>query len=141
MVVEARPSIEHDGDAAARAALEHAAGYFDYYRMRAAAALAAFTRAMQYARQAGDLWFETSIRAMAAACTEWGPTPIPEALRWLDDAEAQNAAGQPEVEMRKAAVLAQFGRFDQARSLLAGTVAQMNERGLAPFAAYSMQAA
>ena len=47
LVKEARPAIEQDGDAAALAALEHAAGYVDYNRGRQAAALAAFTRGMQ----------------------------------------------------------------------------------------------
>ena len=65
----------------------------------------------------------------------------PATLQWLDEAEAQSAAYQPELEMRKAWVLAELGRFDEARSLLVETVAQMNERGLALSAAYSMQTA
>jgi tetratricopeptide (TPR) repeat protein len=138
---EARPLIERDGDAAARAALEHAAGYVDYYHCRNTTAFAAFTRAMQYAREAGDLWFETSLRAMAAAAITLGPAPRTDALRWLNDAEAHSATYQPELGMRKSWVLAEVGRFDEARSLLAGTVAQMNERGLALSAAYAMQTA
>jgi class 3 adenylate cyclase/tetratricopeptide (TPR) repeat protein len=141
LVTEARPAIEQGGDAAARAALEHAAGYVDYNRCRHSAALAAFTRGMQHARQAGDLWFETSMRAMAATCIYLGPTPISEALRWLDDAEAQSATYQPRLHVLKAALLAELGRFDEARSLLAETVAQMNERGLTLLAAYAMQTA
>jgi class 3 adenylate cyclase len=138
---EARPAIERDGDAAARAALEHATGYVDYYHCRNATAFAAFTRAMQYARDAGDLWFETSLRAMAAVAISVGPAPRAEALRWLDDAEAQSATYQPELRIRKSWVLAEVGRFEEARSLLAGTVAQMNERGLALSAAFAMQMA
>ena len=38
-------------------------------------------------------------------------------------------------------MLAELGRFDQARSLLGETIAQLNERGLALYAAYSMGAA
>ena len=138
---QARPSIERDGDAAALAALEHAAGFVDYYRGRQAAALAAFTRGMQHARQAGDLWFETSMRALAAACVYLGPTPVSEALRWLDDAKAEGASYQPQLDTRKAALLAELGRFDEARSLLAETIVQMNERGLALLAGYAMQTA
>ena len=141
LVEEARPAIEQDGDAAARAAVEHAAGYVDFIRCRQAAALAAFTRGMQHARQAGDLWFETSMRAMAAACIYLGPTPISEALSWLDDAKTQSARLQPQLDMMKAALLAELERFDEARSLLAETIAQMTERGLALLAGYAMQTA
>ena len=38
-------------------------------------------------------------------------------------------------------MLAELGRFEQARSLLSETIAQLNERGLALFAAYAMGAA
>ena len=141
LVKEARPAIEQDGDAAALAALEHAVGYLDYNRGRQAAALAAFTRGMHHARQAGDLWFETSMRAMAATCVYLGPTPIGEALPWLDDARKQSAGYQPRLDMMKAALLAELGCFDEARSLLTETVAQVNERGLAMLVGYAMQAA
>jgi len=141
LVKQARPVIEHDGDPAARAALEHAAGYVDYNRGRQAAALAVLTRGMEHARQAGDLWLETSMRAMAATCIYLGPTPISEALRWLDDAKAQCAAYQPQLDTRKAALLAELGRFAKARSLLSETLAQINERGLALLAGFAMQTA
>jgi tetratricopeptide (TPR) repeat protein len=141
LVEEARPSIKQDGDAAACAVLEHAAGYFDYYRLHFGAAFAALTAAMDHARQAGDLWYEASMRPMAAGCIWQGPTPVSEALRWLDDAQARSAAYQPQLEVPKTIMLAELGRFDQARSLLSETIAQLNERGLALFAAYSMGAA
>ena len=141
LVKKARSAIEQDGDAAALAALEHAAGFVDYNRGRQAAAFAAFTRGMQHARQAGDLWFETSMRAMAAACIYLGPAPISEALRWLDEAKAEGASYQPQLDTRKAALLAELGRFDEARSLLAETIAQMNERGLALLAGIALQTA
>jgi class 3 adenylate cyclase/predicted ATPase len=141
LVKEARPAIEQGGDAAALAALEHAVGYLDYNRGRQAAAVAAFTRGMRHARQAGDLWFETSMRAMAATCVYLGPTPISEALPWLDDARKQSASYQPRLDMMKAALLAELGCFDEARSLLTETIAQLNERGLAMLAGYAMQAA
>jgi tetratricopeptide (TPR) repeat protein len=96
---------------------------------------------MQHARRAGDLWFGTSMRAMASTCIYLGPTPVRDALRWLDEAEAQSATYQPQLEVRRAALLAELGRFDEARSLLADTVAQLNERGLAFFVAYTMQTA
>jgi class 3 adenylate cyclase/tetratricopeptide (TPR) repeat protein len=134
---EARPSIERNGDAAARAVLEHAAGYFDYYRCQHGAAFAALTRAMDCARQAGDLWYQASMRPMAAASIWQGPTPLSEALRWLDDAKAQTTTYQPRLEVPRAIMLAELGRFDEARSLLSETIAELNERGLALVAAYS----
>jgi hypothetical protein len=141
LVQEARPVIEHGGDNAALAALEYAAGFIDYMPCRHAAALAAFTRAMQHASQAGDLCFETSIRAKAASSIYQGPAPVPEALRWLDDARAQSATYQPQLDMFKAALLADLGRFNEARSLLDETLTQLNERGMAFLAAYAMQMA
>jgi class 3 adenylate cyclase/tetratricopeptide (TPR) repeat protein len=139
LVGEARRPIGQSGDPAAQAALEYAAGYVDYARCRHAAALAAFTRAMEHARRAGDRWLETSIRAKAASSVYQGPTPVPEALRWLDDGRAQSPTYQPQLDTMKAALLAELGRFGQARSLLAETITQMNERGQAFLAAYAMQ--
>jgi ATP/maltotriose-dependent transcriptional regulator MalT len=55
--------------------------------------------------------------------------------------QARSAAFQPELEVQRSALLAYLGRFDEARSLLAETIARMNERGLALFAASSMQTA
>jgi tetratricopeptide (TPR) repeat protein len=130
LVDEARPAIEQDGNPAARAILEHAAGEGDFIRGQNAAALAAFTRAMQHARQAGDLWFEASIRGIAAAAMGMGPTPRVEALRWMIDAEAQSTAFQPHLVLVRAAMLAELGRFDEARPLLTETLAQMSERGM-----------
>jgi class 3 adenylate cyclase/tetratricopeptide (TPR) repeat protein len=138
---EARPSIEQDGDAAARAVLQHAAGYFDYYRCQHGAAFAALTRAMDYAGQAGDLWYAASMRPMAASSVWQGPAPLSEALRWLDDARAQSTAYQPRLEVPRAIMLAELGRSDEARSLISRTIAELNERGLALVAAYAMQAA
>jgi len=130
LVEEARPAIEQDGGAAARAALEYAAGEVDFFRGRNGAALAAFTRAMQHAGQAGELWLEASIRGIAAAAIGMGPTPRVEALRWVIDAEAQSTVFQPQLVMVRAGILAELGRFDEARPVLTETLAQMNERGM-----------
>jgi class 3 adenylate cyclase/tetratricopeptide (TPR) repeat protein len=139
LVAEARPAIEHNGDAVGRAVLEHAAGEVDFTRGQNGAALAAFTRAMRHARQAGEVWFEASIRGMAAAAMAMGPTPRAEALRWLEDAEAQSMTYQPHLVMVRVDILAELGRFDEARPLLTETVAQMNERGMRLFVAESTE--
>jgi len=128
--VMSRPQLEQEGDPAALAVLEYAAGYLDLLRLHCQAAQAAFTRSVQHARQAGDLWFETSIGPMAASSIYTGPTPVGEALQWLDDAEAQYATYQPQLKMLRAGLLAEIGRFDEARSLLSETSAWIAERGL-----------
>jgi class 3 adenylate cyclase len=130
LVGEARPLIEQGGDAAARASLEYAAGFIDFFGCRFGAALAAYTAAMDHARHAGDLWFESRMRPSVAACFSLGPAPVSAALEWLDAARARSGY-QPQLDMARTAMLAELGRFDEARSLLAETIAQMNQRGLA----------
>lgn len=90
---------------------------------------------MGHARQAGELWFEASISGMAALAMALGPTPRAEALRWLEDAEAQSTTYQPHLVMVRAGILAELGHFDEARSLLTELVPQMNDRGMRLFAA------
>jgi tetratricopeptide (TPR) repeat protein len=70
-----------------------------------------------------------------------GPTPRAEALRWLEDAEAQSTVFQPQLVMERAGILAELGRFGEARPLLAETLAQMKERGMRLHVAMSMQEA
>jgi hypothetical protein len=48
--------------------------------------------------------------------------------------EHPHRAQVPELEVPKTIMLAELGCFDQARSLLSQTIAQLNERGLALFA-------
>jgi len=141
LVEEARPALEQEGDPAALAVLEYAAGEVDFASGRSGAASAAYTRAMEYARQAGELWFESNMRAMVANMITLGPTPRVEILRWLEDAEAQSPSYQPLQELSRASTLAELGRFDEARSLLAATDTAMKERGMQLLAAVAMQAA
>jgi class 3 adenylate cyclase/tetratricopeptide (TPR) repeat protein len=138
LVEEARPAIEHDGDAAALAVLAYAAGEVDFIRGQNAAAFKAYTQAMGYARQAGELWFEASIRGVAAAAMAIGPTPRAEALRWLEDAEAQSMAYQPHLVQVRGGILAELGRFDEARPLMTENLDQMDERGMRLYAATAM---
>jgi tetratricopeptide (TPR) repeat protein len=138
LVEEARPAIEQDGDDAALAA----AGEIDLIRGQNSAALAAYSRAMRHARQAGELWLEASIRGWwAAAAMAMGPTPRAQALRWLEDAEAHSATYQPQLVGVRAYILAELGRFDEARPLMTETLAQMKERGMRLHVAIWMQEA
>ena len=138
LIEEARPAIEQDGDAAALAVLEYAAGQVDFIRCQYGTALAAYTRAMRHARQAGELWLEASMRGWAATAMAMGPTPRAEALRWLQDAEAHSATYQPHLVLMRASILAELGRFDEARPLQTETLAQMEERGMRLHVAMSM---
>ena len=74
LVAEARPPIEQSGDAAALAALEHAAGDSEFYRFRLAAGFTAFTSAMEHARRAGDLWFEPACARWLHGASAWAPS-------------------------------------------------------------------
>jgi class 3 adenylate cyclase/tetratricopeptide (TPR) repeat protein len=139
LVEEARSTIERCSDAAGLAALDEAAGQIAHFECRYGAAFSAFTRAMRYARQAGDVWFEARLRPMAASCVALGPTPVEEALRWLEDAQGPNATYQPALKMWGAHLLSGLGRFDEARALLADCRAQLIDRGLVLWAAASMQ--
>jgi tetratricopeptide (TPR) repeat protein len=70
------------------------------------------------------------MRGWAAAAMAMGPTPRAEALRWLEDAEAHSATYQLYLVGWRAYILAELGRFDEARPLLTETLAQMKERGM-----------
>jgi len=96
---------------------------------------------MEHARQAGDRWFEASLRERAASALVMGPTPRNQALRWLEDAGAQSATYQPWLKLPRATIQAELGHFAGARQLLAETVAQLNERGMHLSAALARHAA
>jgi len=130
LVQQARPAIERSGDPAAVAVLEFAAMHIPFMQSRWGAALAAATRAMEHAKKAGDLWLENHVRTFAAAFLAYGPSPVGDALEWLEQAKTQNVTYEPLLDLNTVWVLAQAGRFDEARPLLAHTIAQMNERGL-----------
>jgi class 3 adenylate cyclase/tetratricopeptide (TPR) repeat protein len=138
---DVRPVIERSGDASALASLEWVAGEFAFYQGRFEAALVALTRSMGHARRAEERWLERSARQAAAGAVAYGPTPIDEALRWLENAQAEDSAFQPFVVLARAMLVGYVGRFDEARSLFAEAVRQVNERGLTTFAAASMQQA
>jgi class 3 adenylate cyclase/tetratricopeptide (TPR) repeat protein len=138
---DVRPVIERSGDPAALASLEWVAGDFAFYQGRFEAALVALTRSMGHARRAEERWLERSARETAAGAVGYGPTPVDEALRWVENAQAEDPAFQPSVLLARAMLVGYVGRFDEARSLFAEAVRQVNERGLTTFAAASMQLA
>ena len=64
----------------------------------------------------------------APAAGSYGATAVSEVLAWLDEQEAR--AGEHHwLRMYRALALAMLGRFDEARAILAGTRAELAERG------------
>jgi class 3 adenylate cyclase/tetratricopeptide (TPR) repeat protein len=141
LVEQARPVIERSGDHAALASLEYAAGFVDYYSCRFGAALAACTRSNEHARQADESWLVSETGDMSAGAVAFGPTPIDEGLRWLENAAAESGTFRPGLDECRVTLLAYLGRFDEARSLFDQTMMQMSERGLKTWIAMSAQVA
>ena len=90
------------------------------------AALEAYEQAVAHARKAGHLPAE--ILASRAALRFFGTTPASELLAWLDENEPP--AGRDHfLRAYRAGTLAMLGRFDEARTILAETRAELAERG------------
>jgi class 3 adenylate cyclase len=90
------------------------------------AALEALERAAVHARQAGHA-FAGSL-GWRAGGRFFGTTPVSELLAWLDENEPQ--AGRDHfLRAYRAGALAMLGRFDEARTILAETRAELAERG------------
>ena len=92
---------------------------------RTDAARDAYDLAAVHARRAG---LATSTSGWRALCRLYGTTPIPELLAWLDDNESR-ARDDHWHRTSRAMAFAWQGRLDEARALLAGTRAELVERG------------
>jgi tetratricopeptide (TPR) repeat protein len=89
------------------------------------AALEAYDRAFAHARQAGHLPAE--MLGWRAGLRALGTTPAAELLEWLDENEPP--AERNHLLAHRAVALAMLGRFDEARAILAETLAELKERG------------
>ena len=138
LVEEARPVIEQRGDPAALAVLEDAAGAIPFFLLRWDAALAAFTRAIEQAKKAGDLWFETVIRISAGFCLMSGSLPVDKAIEQLQQPK-MCAAHERFFDLYVVYLLALAGHFERARMLLADTRAHIDELGDPLAAAMAME--
>jgi tetratricopeptide (TPR) repeat protein len=88
--------------------------------------LEANEQAFAYARQAGHL--PPGALATGSSCRFFGTTPLSELLAWLDENEPP--AGRDHfLRAYRAGTLAMLGRFDEARTILAETRAELAERG------------
>ncbi len=137
----ARPLIEETGDHAALATLEFAAGFIAHMQCRFEVGLAAVTRAMDHAQRIDEPWVARPARTLATAAVGAGPTRIDDAIRRLDEYRTTSAALQPDIGFWQAILLAQVGRFDEARQRVARMVDEANERGLVIWVALSTEPA
>ena len=98
LVEEARATIEQDGDPAARAELEYAAGDVDFCPMPKRSR-APDVHPRDAARRASGrpVARDQRPRDGGGMPSTMGPTPRTEALRWLIEAEAQSATYQPQL--------------------------------------------
>jgi class 3 adenylate cyclase/tetratricopeptide (TPR) repeat protein len=89
-------------------------------------------RALEHARRAGSHWEQTEIVMDIGIDLYWGPTPVPEAIRWCNDILAR-APDDRAIEMGIAHALAhmhaRLGDFSRARSLAARCLEIASESG------------
>ena len=130
-VEAARPVIEQSGDHAALASLEMAAGFVEHHRCCFDSALAAFSQAMDHARQADEEWLVASARGVAATGVVNGSTSISDGRAWFAGQHPADGAFVPILSVWESLLLASEGHYDEARSLFTSTVARMSERGMA----------
>ena len=102
----------------ARAELEFERAHWD-------ASLQAFEAAAAHARRAG---MPQDFLKWRASCRFYGTTPVSGVLAWLDEHE-ERAGRDHWLRMYRALSLAMLGRSDEGREMLAGTRAELAERG------------
>jgi class 3 adenylate cyclase len=90
--------------------------------------LAAAEHAAEYARRAGDKRRERNTAAMRTAAQVWGPTPVADALGWLDERDALGLY-HAEPSFFRAVLLAMLGRFEEARAHRAASRMRGVDRG------------
>jgi class 3 adenylate cyclase/tetratricopeptide (TPR) repeat protein len=122
---QAKPVLEVARDDVALYTYYHALAEVALERAQLDAALEAYEHAADHAQQAGLLQEFLDWRAI---CRLYGSTPVPEALAWVDQ-QTPEAGRDHWLRVCHALLLAMLGRFDEARSILDETRAEMTERG------------
>ncbi len=141
VIESARSVIEFSGDEAALGSLWHGIGFLDYYRCRHADAFSALNRALEHAQRANDVRAQREILHLLSGEVALGPTPIPEALAWLEDRQRQSPLYEALFDVWRGSLMACQGQIDEARALVSSTRQLRMERGLTIEAASSMQEA
>jgi class 3 adenylate cyclase/tetratricopeptide (TPR) repeat protein len=122
---QAKPVFEAADDDVALYTYYHALAEVALERAQLDAALEAYEHAAAHAQQAGLLQEFLDWRAI---CRLYGSTPVPEALAWVDH-QTPEAGRDHWLRVCRALLLAMAGRFDEARSILDETRAELAERG------------
>ncbi len=129
LVERARPVFEQAGDQAALASLWTAIWALEHNRCRFGASADAAMRAAEHATAAGDQYLASMCRVSTASGIAYGPTPVAEALGWLDEQAAQLDPRPTWIDFWRARLLALIGRFDEAWAAYRSNLEQMTERG------------
>ena len=122
---EAMPVFQAAGDASALYLGYFALGLVAANHAQMDVALNGFERAFANAREAG---LPDEQLLQRASCRLFGTTPVSELLEWLDEQEARGMRSEYGGGHR-AHAMAMLGRFDEARTMLAETRAQLVDRG------------
>jgi class 3 adenylate cyclase/tetratricopeptide (TPR) repeat protein len=126
LVEHALPVFQAAGDHLALYIAYDALGNVAWAHAQMDAALEAIEQAFAHAQRAGHL--PPAIVGSRAALRFFGTTPASELLAWLDENEPQ--AGRDHfLRAYRAGALAMLGRFDEARTILAESRAELAERG------------
>ncbi len=125
LVDQALPVFQVAGHELALYTAYHALAQVEFEHARTDSALEAYERAAVHAQHAG---LPQEFLEWRASCRFYGATAVPEILAWLDEQESR--PGQHHwLRMYRALALGMLGRFDEARPILAGTRAELAERG------------
>ncbi len=122
---QALPALLEAGDDVALHIVYEARGWAAFVGGRTDAAWAAYELAAVHARRVGLV---DTQRGWRSICRLYGTTPVSELLTWLDEEET-HAGHDHWHRASRAMAFAWDGRFDYARTLLAGTRAELTERG------------
>jgi len=125
LVEQALPVFQAVGDDLALYTAYHALGWVALNRAETDAALEAYERAADHARQAG---LPHELLGWRAIFRLYGTTPVSRLLAWLDENEPRFGR-DPWLPAARAWALAMLGRFDEARAILAETRAELAELG------------
>ena len=102
-----------------------AIGAIERSRCRFASSAAANEHALALARRTGDERVATTVTFQLVSLLVWGPTPVEEALRWIEGLGTHQE--HPLIMSPRAQLEAMRGRFGQARSLHEQAAARWNE--------------
>ena len=125
LLEEAIPYFEGTHDDLGLYVAYHARGQVANMQMQSAASVQAFDRAAEYGRRVG---LAEQFLVWRAVLRTLGPTPASEFLSWL---EIQTAGKQRHLhgDHLRATAMAMLGRIDEARSVIATDLRELEDRG------------